>query len=73
MDDGADAMVLDQAGDQRLVALGGALRVAQIDADDGDTSSVARAGNLPIVVRAWVPDRVEPVVESSVEAEIAVQ
>jgi signal transduction histidine kinase len=69
----ADLEVLLADDADRLVALGGALRVAQIDADDGDTSSVARAGNLPIIVRAWVPDRVEPVVESNVEAEIAVQ
>jgi hypothetical protein len=62
------------AGDaDRLVALGGALQITGTDGDDEDGSSVARSGNRPIVVRAWVPDRVEPVVESSVEAEIAVQ
>ena len=62
------------AGDaDRLVALGGALQITGTDEDDGNTRSVAGSGNLPIVVRGWVPDRVEPVVESSVEAEIAVQ
>jgi signal transduction histidine kinase len=62
------------AGDaDRLVALGGALQITGTDGDDEEGSSVAESGNRPIVVRAWVPDRVEPVVESSVEAEIAVQ
>jgi signal transduction histidine kinase len=62
------------AGDaDRLIALGGALQITGTDEDDGNASSVAGSGNLPIVVRAWVPDRVEPVVESSVEAEIAVR
>jgi signal transduction histidine kinase len=53
----------------RLVALGGAVQVTGPEGDDGDAGS----GNPPIVVRAWVPDRVEPVVESAVEAEIAVR
>lgn len=57
----------------RLVALGGALQVTATDEDDGNAASAAGPGNPPIVVRAWVPDRVEPVVESTVEAEIAVQ
>ena len=66
-----EALLADDA--DRLVALGGALQITGTDEDDGNTRSVAGSGNLPIVVRGWVPDRVEPVVESSVEAEIAVQ
>ncbi|MGY1593445.1 hypothetical protein ACI79D_15850 [Geodermatophilus sp. SYSU D00708] len=66
-----EALLADDA--DRLTALGGAVQVTETDEDDGDGSSVAGSGNHPIVVRAWVPDRVEPVVESSVEAEIAVQ
>jgi signal transduction histidine kinase len=69
----ADLEVLLADDVDRLVALGGALHVVQTDADDGDASCVAGSGNLPIVVRAWVPDRVEPVVESNVEAEIAIR
>jgi signal transduction histidine kinase len=55
----------------RLVALGGGLQVTVADEDAGDAPSVA--GYPPVVVRAWVPDRVEPVLASSVEAEIAVR
>jgi signal transduction histidine kinase len=57
----------------RLVALGGGLQVTAADEDAGDAPSVPGSGYPPVVIRAWVPDRVEPVLASSVEAEIAVR
>jgi signal transduction histidine kinase len=57
----------------RLVALGGGLEVTAVDEDAGDAASGPGQGYPPVVVRAWVPDRVEPVLASRIEAEIAVR
>ena len=66
---GLEALLADDA--DRLVALGGALQITGTD-EGGSSSSAAGTGNPPVVVRAWVPDRVEPVVLSGVEAGTAV-
>ena len=65
-----EALLADDA--DRLVALGGDVRVTGADGDGGGPAAVAGHGNPPVVVRAWVPDRVEPVVPSGVEAGAAV-
>jgi hypothetical protein len=57
----------------RLVALGGGLQVTAVDEDAEDAPSGPGHGYPPVVVRAWVPDRVEPLLASGVEAEIAVR
>jgi signal transduction histidine kinase len=56
----------------RLVALGGGLQITGTDGPGGAPPSTRR-GSPPVVIRAWVPDRVEPVVESTVEAEVTVR
>ena len=66
-----EALLADDA--DRLVALGGDVRVTGADGDGGVPAAVAGHGNPPVVVRAWVPDQVEPVVPSGVEARTAVQ
>jgi hypothetical protein len=53
----------------RLVALGGGLRVT----GSGEDGAGSGRGGPHVVVRAWVPDRVEPVVDRAVEAEVAVR
>lgn len=65
-----EALLADDA--DRLVALGGDVRVTGADGGGGVPAAVAGHGNPPVVVRAWVPDRVEPVVPSGVEAGAAV-
>jgi hypothetical protein len=57
----------------RLVALGGGLQVTATGGHGGDAAPGTRPDRPAVVVRAWVPDRVEPVVESAVEAEVAVR
>jgi signal transduction histidine kinase len=64
-----EALLGDDA--DRLVALGGGLRVATTEGD-GAAATRIRPGRPPLVVRAWVPDRVEPVVEGAVEAEASI-
>jgi signal transduction histidine kinase len=59
-----EAALADDA--DRLVALGGGLRITGSGADGAGS----RRGGPHVVVRAWVPDRVEPVVERAVEAEV---
>ncbi|MGY1590817.1 hypothetical protein ACI79D_02455 [Geodermatophilus sp. SYSU D00708] len=61
-----EAVLADDA--DRLVALGGGLQITG-PTEDG----AAGRGGPHLVVRAWVPDRVEPVVERAVEAEVAVR
>jgi signal transduction histidine kinase len=51
----------------RLVALGGDLQITGTGGDDGAAPPGARRGSTPVVIRAWVPDRVEPIVESTLE------
>jgi hypothetical protein len=65
-----EAALADDA--DRLVALGGGLRITAPGAD-GAAPPSARRGSPPVVIRAWVPDRVEPVVEGMVEGEVAVR
>ncbi|MGR6964080.1 hypothetical protein ACU610_06445 [Geodermatophilus sp. URMC 61] len=65
-----EALLADDA--DRLVALGGALLITETNGDGGVPSTVTGNGNPPVVVRAWVPDRVEPAV-GSVEAGTAVR
>jgi signal transduction histidine kinase len=65
-----EAVLADDA--DRLVALGGGLLVTAHDADGADPPS-SRGGGPSIVIRAWVPDRVEPVVEGVLEAEVALR
>lgn len=65
-----EAVLADDA--DRLVALGGGLRVAA-PGEDGAAPPDSRGGSRPVVVRAWVPDRVEPVVEGMLEVEVAVR
>jgi signal transduction histidine kinase len=55
----------------RLAALGGGLQITGTGGHGGAPPS-ARRGSPPVVIRAWVPDRVEPVVESAVEAQAGV-
>jgi signal transduction histidine kinase len=64
-----EAVLADDA--DRLVALGGGLQVTGPGEDGGAPPGTCR-GSPPVVIRAWVPDRVEPVVESIVE-EVAVR
>jgi len=66
-----EALLADDA--DRLVALGGALQITETDGDGGVPPAVAGHGDPPVVVRAWVPDQIEPVVRSGVEARTAVQ
>ena len=56
----------------RLVALGGGLQITAAD-QDGTTLPGARRGGPHLVLRAWVPDRVEPVVAAGVRAETPVR
>jgi hypothetical protein len=64
--DRLEAVLADDA--DRLVALGGGLQITGTDGD-GDAPRSSR----PITIRAWVPDQVEPVVESVVKAKVAVR
>jgi signal transduction histidine kinase len=64
-----EAALADDA--DRLAALGGGLQIAGTGGHR-DVPGSTRRDSPPVVIRAWVPDRVEPVVESTVEAEIAV-
>ncbi|MGY1643844.1 hypothetical protein ACI782_22275 [Geodermatophilus sp. SYSU D00703] len=60
-----EAALADDA--DRLVALGGGLRVT------GPGGDGAPRRGTPVVIHAWVPDRVEPVVERGIEAEVALR
>jgi hypothetical protein len=68
--DRLQAVLADDA--DRLVALGGGLRITG-HGEDGNPLPGIRRGSPPVVVRAWVPDRVEPFVEGVIEAEVAVR
>jgi signal transduction histidine kinase len=68
--DRLQAVLADDA--DRLVALGGGLRITG-HGEDGNPLPGIRRGRPPVVVRAWVPDRVEPFVEGVIEAEVAVR
>jgi hypothetical protein len=65
-----EAVLADDA--DRLVALGGGLKVTA-HSEDGAAPPASRGGSTPVVVRAWVPDRVEPVVEAVLEMAVAVR
>jgi hypothetical protein len=65
-----EALLADDA--DRLVALGGGLQITGTGEDGGAPTGTGR-GSPPVVIRAWVPDRVEPVVECTVETEVAVR
>jgi signal transduction histidine kinase len=65
-----EAVLADDA--DRLVALGGGLQITG-PGEDGAALPGTRRGSPAVVIRAWVPDRVEPVVERVVEAEVAVR
>ena len=68
--DRLQAVLADDA--DRLVALGGGLKVTA-HSEDGAAPPASRGGSTPVVVRAWVPDRVEPVVEAVLEMAVAVR
>ena len=68
--DRLQAVLADDA--DRLVALGGGLKVTA-HSEDGAALPASRGGSTPVVVRAWVPDRVEPVVEAVLEMAVAVR
>lgn len=65
-----EAVLADDA--DRLAALGGGLQITGTGGHGGAPRST-RPGSPPVVIRAWVPDRVEPVVESAVQSEVAVR
>jgi signal transduction histidine kinase len=61
-----DALLADDA--DRLAALGGGMDVGTAPAAGGDPDAAE-----PLVVRAWLPDRVEPVVVDTAGTEVAVR